>query len=158
MSFIQQERATISAEQARQAMNHLAKAMELTVTPGSHRDFVSVIAAENAEHRFSLWVTTPFELTQSAHVVWVKYEELTNEKKIGVHFKMATSFNCEEIENLLKVVQTKAEVLEAGAPFELKGNPPPRFAKKKKVVEEAAAEGAEPAASDQATPPTDSPS
>ncbi len=139
MSFLQQERATLTSENARQAMNHLAKAMELEVTPDSHRDFVCIIRAQNAEHRYTLWVTTPFELTQSAHIIWIKYEELGGEKKIGVHFKMATGFTCEDIENILKVAPTKAEVLEPGAPFVLKGNPPPRFAKKKKA-EDAPAE------------------
>ncbi len=144
MSFIQQERSAISTEAARMAMNHLAKELGLTVKPGEHRDYVGLFTAENADHRFTVWVTTPFELTQSAHVVWAKYVALTGEPKTGVAFKLSTSFACEDVEAVLKVVQKNAEVLEPGTPFTLKGNPPPRFAKKK--AEEKAADAGAPAA------------
>jgi hypothetical protein len=148
MSFIQQERSTVTTEAARMAMNHLAKELGLTVKPGEHRDYVGMFTAENADHRFTVWVTTPFELTQSAHVIWAKYIALTGEPKTGVAFKLSTSFACEDVEAVLKVVQKNAEVLEPGAPFTLKGNPPPRFAKKKveEKAEEKAADADAPAA------------
>lgn len=131
MSFAQQERGKVTADAARVAVNHLAKALGLTVTPPeTHRDFVCSHSAANAEHKFQVWVTTPFELTQSAHIIWAKYTELTGEQKVGVAFKLSTGFTCDEIEAVLKTAQKNAVVLPAGEPFVLKGNPPPRFAKK----------------------------
>lgn len=130
MSFTQQERGKNTADAARMALNHLAKALGLTVTPESHRDYVCTASAANAEHKFQVWVTTPFELTQSGHIVWAKYLELGGEGKVGVAFKLNTSFTCDEIEGVLKAAQKNAVVLPAGEPFTLKGNPPPRFAKK----------------------------
>jgi hypothetical protein len=130
MSFIQQERGKATADAARTALNHIAKAMGLTVTQESHRDFVCTASAANADMKFQVWVTTPFELTQSGHIVWTKFQELTGEGKIGVAFKLNTSFTFEEIENVIKAAQKNAVVLPAGEPFTLKGNPPPRFAKK----------------------------
>ena len=130
MSFAQQERGKVTADAARVALNHLAKALGLTVTPESHRDYVCTASAANAEHKYQVWVTTPFELTQSAHIIWAKYTELTGEQKVGVAFKLSTGFTCEDIEGVLKTAQKNAVVLPAGEPFTLKGNPPPRFAKK----------------------------
>ena len=152
MSFIQQERSVVSTEAARMAMNHLAKELGLTVKAGEHRDYVGMFTAENADHRYTVWITTPFELTQSAHVVWVKYVALSGEPKTGVAYKLATSFACEDVEAVLKTVLKNAEVLEPGAPFTLKGNPPPRFAKKQAAEKavEADAPAADAAASDAA--------
>jgi len=143
MSFVQQERGKNTADAARTAMNHLAKAMGLTVTPETHRDFVYTVSAANAEHKFQLWVTTPFELTQSAHIIWTKYVEIGGETKVGVAFKLSTGFVCEDVEAVLKAAQKNAVVLAEGEPFTLKGNPPPRFAKKTAAAP--AAEAAAPA-------------
>jgi hypothetical protein len=130
MSTIQAERGKVTGDAARVALNHLAKALGLTVTPESHRDYVATASAANAEHKFTVWVTTPFELTQSAHIVWAKYQEIGGENKVGVAFKLSTGFTCDEIETVLKAAQKNAVVLPAGEPFVLKGNPPPRFVKK----------------------------
>lgn len=130
MSFVQQERGKNTADAARTALNHLAKALGLTATQEVHRDFVYGASAANAEHRFHVWVTTPFELTQSAHIIWTKYVELGGEQKVGVAFKLSTSFVCDDVEAVLKTAQKNAVVLAEGEPFTLKGNPPPRFAKK----------------------------
>jgi hypothetical protein len=130
MSTLQAERGKVTADAARVALNHLAKAMGLTVTQESHRDYVATASAANAEHKFTVWVTTPFELTQSAHIIWAKYTELGGEKKIGVAFKLNTGFTSDDIEGVLKAAQKNAVVLPAGEPFTLKGNPPPRFVKK----------------------------
>src|ERR1043165_4833062 len=130
MSFAQQERGKVTADAARVALNHLAKALGLTVTPETHRDHVFAASAANAEHRFQVWVTTPFELTQSAHIIWTKYSELGGEKKVGVAFKLNTGFTSDDIEGVLKAAQKNAVVIAEGEPFTLKGNPPPRFAKK----------------------------
>ncbi|MBA3700083.1 MAG: hypothetical protein H0W78_14635 [Planctomycetes bacterium] len=149
MTFTQQERGKNTADAARTALNHIAKAMGLTATHDTHRDFVCASSAANAEHKFNVWVTTPFELTQSGHIVWTKYQELTGEGKIGVAFKLSTGFNFEEIEVVIKAAQKNAVVLPEGEPFTLKGNPPPRFAKKAVAVpttDAAPAAEAEPAA------------
>lgn len=142
MSFVQQERGKNTADAARTAMNHLAKAMGLTVTQETHRDFVYTVSAANAEHKFQLWVTTPFELTQSAHIIWTKYVEIGGEGKVGVAFKLSTGFVFEDVEGVLKAAQKNAIVLPEGEPFTLKGNPPPRFAKKAVAAPAAEAEAA----------------
>lgn len=141
MSFIQQERGKITADAARTALNHVARPLGLTVTSETSRDFVATLVAANAEHKFQVWVTTPFELTQSGHIIWVKYTELTGEQKIGVTFKLATGFTIDDIEPLIRNAQKNAAKLPAGEPFILKGNPPPRFAKKA-AAPAAPAEGA----------------
>lgn len=141
MSFIQQERGKNTADAARTALNHIAKPLGLTVTHETHRDYVCASSAANAEHKFNVWVTTPFELTQSGHIVWSKYQELTGEGKIGVAFKLSTGFNFEEIEVVIKAAQKNAVVLPEGEPFTLKGNPPPRFAKKAVAAPAAEATG-----------------
>jgi hypothetical protein len=130
MSFVQQERGKVTADAARTAMNHLARALGLTVTSQASRDYVCFYTAANAEHRFQVWVTTPFELTQSAHIVWARYNELGGEGKVGVAFKFSTGFVCDDIEPILKNAQKNAVKLAEGEPFTLKGNPPPRFIKK----------------------------
>ncbi|HEX3135810.1 MAG TPA: hypothetical protein VHX44_19765 [Planctomycetota bacterium] len=149
MSFVQQERGKNTADAARTAMNHLAKALGLTVTPETHRDFVYTVSAANAEHKFQLWVTTPFELTQSAHIIWTKYVELGGEAKVGVAFKLSTGFTFEDVEVVLKAAQKNAVVLPEGEPFTLKGNPPPRFAKKAVAAPAAEAAPADAAAAEE---------
>jgi hypothetical protein len=141
MSFIQQERGKITADAARTALNHVARPLGLTVSSEQSRDFVATLVAANAEHKFQVWVTTPFELTQSGHIIWVKYTELGGEQKLGVTFKLATGFTVDDIEPLIRNAQKNAAKLPAGEPFILKGNPPPRFAKKA-VPAAAPAEGA----------------
>jgi hypothetical protein len=64
MSFVQQERGATTGEAARIALTHIARPLLMTVTSESHRDYVCCLSAANAEHRFQVWVTTPFELTQ----------------------------------------------------------------------------------------------
>jgi hypothetical protein len=131
MSFMQQERGANTSAAAKSAMNQLAGAMALTVSAQKHRDYCCWLTADNAEHRFQLWVTTPFELTQSGHIVWCKYQELGGEGKVGVSFRLSTGFVSDDILHLLKHAQSTAVKLAADEPFLLKGNPPPRFAKKK---------------------------
>ena len=98
----------------------------------------------------SIISVTPFELTQSAHIIWAKFVELTGEQKVGVAFKLNTGYTFEDIENVLKAAQKNAIVLPEGEPFVLKGNPPPRFAKKAVApVAEDAAAATEPAAADE---------
>jgi hypothetical protein len=151
MSFTQQERCAGTGEAARLALTHVAKTLNLTVKSSSHRDFVAVHSAEGAEHTLNIWVTTPFELTQTGHVVWIKYCSLGEEAKTGVAFKLATSYNINDIENMIQAAMKNAEKLEPGAPYTLKGNPPPRFAKKVKA-EEAKTEEAPAAASEEKAP------
>ena len=139
MSFVQQERGAATSEAARIALTHIARPLGLAVTSESHRDYVSCLSAGGPEVRHQLWVTTPFELTQSAHIVWCKYTELTPEGKVAIAFKLSTSFTSDEIENLIRNTQKNAIQLPAGEPFVLKGNPPPRFAKKVQPGAEAAA-------------------
>ncbi len=148
MSFVQQERGATTGEAARIALTHIARPLGMTVSSESHRDYVCCLNAANAEHRYQVWVTTPFELTQSAHIVWCKYSALTPEGKVAVAFKLSTSFTSDEIENLIRNTQKNAVKLPEGEPYLLKGNPPPRFAKK--IVP--AADGAAPAVA--AAPPS----
>jgi hypothetical protein len=142
MSFTQQEKGAATTECARLALNGLARATGLTVTTEAHRDFVACFVAQNAEHKFQVWITTPFELTQAAHIVWCKYTEAGGEAKVGVAFKLSTGFNADDVANVVKAAQKAAVKLDAGEPFTLKGNPPPRFAKKTKGAAEATADGA----------------
>jgi hypothetical protein len=135
MSFTQQEKGTATAECARQAMSTLARAMGMTAASTPSRDFVSCHTAESAEHKFVVWVTTPFEPTQANHIVWAKYQEIGGEGKIGIAFKLANSFSVDDIVGVLKKAQENAVKLPAGEPFTLKGNPPPRFQKKAKPTE-----------------------
>jgi hypothetical protein len=130
MSFVQQERGATTGEAARIALTHIVRPLDMKVASESHRDYVCCLSAANAEHRFQVWVTTPFELTQSAHIVWCKYCDLGPEGKISVAFKLSTSFTSDEIETLIRNTQKNAIKLPEGEPFLLKGNPPPRFAKK----------------------------
>jgi hypothetical protein len=130
MSFLQQEKAKATNDAVRTAFNILGKAGNLTLASESSREFVGTYSAQNAELKYQAWITTPFELTQAGHIVWVRYTELTDGGKTGVVFKLATAFTIDEVTTLLKNAQKNAVVVPVGEPYTLKGNPPPRFQKK----------------------------
>jgi hypothetical protein len=130
MSFTQQEKGTATAEAARSALNGLARAMGMKMESEPSRDFVTSLSAHNLEHKYNVWVTTPFEPTQANHIVWAKYAELQGEKKVGVAFKLANTFSADDVANIIRAAQKNAIVLAPGDVFTLKGNPPPRFKKK----------------------------
>ena len=131
MSFLQQEKAKATNDAARNALNALGKQAKLTLSAEQSREFVGVFVGVNAEVKYNLWVTTPFELTQANHIIWVRYTELTGEApKTGVAFKLATAFSTDDVANLLKTAVKNAVPVPAGEPYVLKGNPPPRFQKK----------------------------
>lgn len=147
MSVAQQEKGFNTFDAAKSAISALAKAGGMQVTVEKSREFVGVIAAANADLRYQVWITTPFEPGQAAHIVWAKYTELTGEKKIGIAFKLTTAFTADDIGNILRGAQKNAVVVPEGEAYVLKGNPPPRFQKKKAAEAEAApAEAAAPAA------------
>jgi len=152
MSFIQQEKGTATAESARQALNALARALGMKMASEPSRDFITSLSATNAEHKYNVWVTTPFEPTQANHIVWAKYAELEGEKKVGVAFKLANTFSADDVANIIRAAQKNAIKLAPGDAFTLKGNPPPRF-QKKKVEGEAKAEGETAAAPAEAAEP-----
>ncbi|MBN8525340.1 MAG: hypothetical protein J0M02_08400 [Planctomycetes bacterium] len=142
MSVPQQERGQITTEAARVAMSAIAKAGGMQLTPEKSREFVGAFSAANADVKWNVWITTPFEPGQSAHIVWAKYTELTGEKKVGIAFRLNTAFTSDDVGNVLRTAQKNAQVIPDGEPYILKGNPPPRF-QKKKVDAEPAADGAE---------------
>lgn len=148
MSVAQQERGQITAEAARVALGAVAKAGGLALTVEKTRDYVGAFAARNDDLCWQVWVTTPFEPGQSAHIVWAKYAELTGEKKIGIAFRLNTAFTADDVGNVLRAAQRNALVLPEGEPYVLKGNPPPRFQKKTAAAPapEAETPAAEPAA------------
>jgi hypothetical protein len=151
MSFVQQERAMATTEAARSALNVLSRAMGLTLSTEAHRDYVAWLTAASAEHQFQIWISTPFELTQSGHLIWCKYVERTGDQRIGIAYKFSTGFTIDDITALIKAAQKAAVVLGPDEPFVLKGNPPPRFTKK--VAAEAAPATGDAAAPDgEATP------
>jgi hypothetical protein len=141
MSVSQQERGQITTEAARIAMSAIAKAGGLQLAPEKSREFVGAFSATGTEVKWQVWITTPFEPGQSAHIIWAKYTELTGEKKVGIAFRLNTAFTSDDVGNVLRTAQKNAQVLPEGEPYVLKGNPPPRFQKKK--AEEPAAEGAD---------------
>jgi hypothetical protein len=151
MSFLQQEKGKATNDAARTALNALSKLAKLVPTSEKTRDFVGHFIAQNEDVIYKLWITTPFELTQSGHIIWVRYSQLTGDKKTGVAFKLATAFTIDDISNLIKKAHDNAVVLAPGEAFTLKGNPPPRFQKKSAASEVAAPEAGEvPAAVDPA--------
>ena len=141
MSVAQQEKGQATCEAARLAMTAIARAGNLQFSVEKSREFVGVFAAANDDVKWQLWITTPFEPGQAAHIVWAKYTELTGEKKVGVAFKLTTAYTADDIGNVLRNAQKVAAVLPAGEAYVLKGNPPPRF-QKKGAAEAAPAEGA----------------
>jgi hypothetical protein len=140
MSVAQQERGAITTEMARQALNAVAKAGGLTLSLEKTRDYVGCLVAQNADLKIQIWITTPFEPGQSAHIVWVKYAELTGEGKVGVAYRLNTAFTADDVGNVIRAAQKSAVVIPDGEAFLLKGNPPPRFQKKTATPAPAAAE------------------
>ncbi len=149
MSFLQQEKAKATNDAVKTALSARAKPASLTLTSEASREFVGVWIAQGAELKIQAWITTPFELTQANHIIWVRYSELTPDGKVGVAFKLATAFSADDVANLIKTAERNAVVLPAGEPFQLKGNPPPRFQKKAAASEAPAGEAA---VSETATP------
>ncbi len=148
MSFLQQEKGKATNDAVKNAIHQLSKQVKLTVSSEKTRDFVGHQIAQNDDVLYKVWITTPFELTQSGHIIWVRYTELTGEKKTGVAFKLATAFSPDDVTNLIKVAQKNAVVLGEGEAFTLKGNPPPRFQKKAAATAETGAETAAEAATE----------
>lgn len=138
MSVAQQEKGMLTLEAARQALHAIAKAGNLQLTIEKSREYVGVLVAANAEVKYQVWITTPFEPGQAAHIVWVKYSELGAEAKVGIAFKLTTAYTTEDIGNILRSAQKAAAVLPEGEPYVLKGNPPPRFQKKGAKAEKGA--------------------
>ncbi|MCS6970471.1 MAG: hypothetical protein RMM29_06580 [Planctomycetota bacterium] len=130
MSVQQQERGMQSVAAVRSALQTLAKADGLQIEERPQREFVGCVTASNASVRWTVWVTTPFEPGQAAHLIWVKYAELSGEKKIGIAFRLNTTHSVNDIANALRAAQRNAVVLADGEPYVLQGNPPPRFQKK----------------------------
>lgn len=129
MSFMQQERGGLTSSAAKSALSAIAKPAGMTIAPEKSRDYCGIWIAANAETEIKVWVTTPFEPGQSAHLVWVRVKELAGDQKIGVSYKLATAFTANEIGLLIDKAQ-KALVKLDGEPFTIKGNPAPRFQKK----------------------------
>jgi hypothetical protein len=152
MSFLQQEKGKATNDAARTALNALSKQAKLVPTSEKTRDFVGHFIAQNEDVIYKLWITTPFELTQSGHIIWVRYSELTGDMKTGVAFKLATAFTIDDISNLIKKAHDNAVVLAPGEAFTLKGNPPPRFQKKAAASDVAAPVTEEVAAGGDETP------
>ncbi|GDY12682.1 hypothetical protein LBMAG53_15600 [Planctomycetota bacterium] len=131
MSFLQQENGSNTLKAVREAVGILAKAESMAIeTDEKHREYLGITKAGNAEKIVGLWILTPFELTQSAHLIWCRWSELGNTAKTGVAFKVNTKFTADDIANLIRAAQKNAVSLAAGEAFTLKGNPPPRFQKK----------------------------
>jgi hypothetical protein len=151
MSFLQIEKGKQTLEAVRTALNHLAKAQ-----PGwllhaeTHREYVGIACARRDGAEVKLWVTTPFELTQSNHLVWARVSETGETPKVGVAFRLNNTFTPDDVANLIKTAQKNAVTLGEGEAFVLKGNPPPRFVKKAPAAD-AAAPAVEAAAGDAAT-------
>jgi hypothetical protein len=137
MSFIQQENANITLAAVRETLNALAKAEGLVLSiEDKNREYLGIVSAKGAEKSYQVWISTPFELTQSAHLLWCK---VTEGAKSGVSFKILTKYTADDIANLVKAAQRSLIEVPAGEPYVLKGNPAPRFQKKAKPAEAAAA-------------------
>lgn len=130
MSVAQQEKGQMTLEAARVALHAISKANNLQLTIEKSREYVGVLTAAGAEVKYQVWITTPFEPGQAAHIVWVKYTEMGAETKVGISFKLTTAYSADDINNVLRAAQKAASVIPAGEPYVLKGNPPPRFQKK----------------------------
>lgn len=149
MTVAQQEKIQRSVSNARLALNIVAREMQLSATANEDRDYACAFKAENAEHRFQIWVTTPYEGGQTSHLVWTKYTDLTAPRKIGVACKVNTAFTMEDMLAQLKLAQKNAVELKVDEPYTLKGNPPPRFAKKAPAAGAEAKPAETPAATEQ---------
>lgn len=148
MSFLQQENGKRTCDAVKTALHPMVKTQGFTVATEASREFVGVFKAASAAATYSVWVSTPFELTQSGHLLWVKYQELTGENRVGVAYKLATAYSADDVTNLLKTAVKNAVKLAEGEAFTLKGNPAPRFQKKTAApaAEQPAGEAAEAAA------------
>jgi hypothetical protein len=140
MTVGQQEKIQGSVANARLALNIIARELQLSASAAEDRDYACAFNAQNAEHRFQIWVTTPYEGGQTSHLVWTKYTDLTAPRKIGVACKVNTAFTMEDMVAQLRLAQKNAVDLKEGEPYTLKGNPPPRFAKKAPAAGAPAAE------------------
>ena len=148
MSFTQIEKGKVTCEAVRLALNQFGKANNLALSTESSRDYVGVYIAASPEVKFQLWVTTPFELTQANHLIWVRFQNLA-EGTNGVSFRLSNAFSIDQILELLKAAQRNAVVVPAEESYVVVGNPPPRFQKK------AEATAAPAAVSDEAATPAD---
>ncbi len=153
MSFTQIEKGKVTCESVRLALNQFGKANNLALSTETSREYVGVYAAASPEVKYQIWVTTPFELTQANHLIWVRFQNLA-EGTNGVAFRLSNAFSPEQILDLLKAAQKNAIAVPSGEAYTLVGNPPPRFQKKGAAAEpaaEAPAEAAEvPAAAPEA--------
>ena len=140
MSFAQQEKGKQTCDVVKSVLHVMGKTGGYQIEIGSHKDFVGVFTARHADHTIQLWVTSPMELTQSGHIIWVRVTDTAGENKIGVAYKLATGFAAKDVESVMASAFKAQVVLEEGAPFILKGNPPPRFQKKAVVAAPVAAE------------------
>ena len=130
MSFLQQERGKLTCDAVRTALNHLGKANHWQLASEPSREYVGVFSGKGEVIEIKLWITTPFELTQSGHLIRVKVSDAGEVPKVGIAFKLATAFSADEVTNLIRAAQRNVQDLPAGEPYVLKGNPPPRFQKK----------------------------
>jgi hypothetical protein len=149
MTVGQQEKIQASVSNARLALNIIAREMQLSASASDNRDFACAFKAENGEHCFQIWVTTPYEGGQTSHLVWTKYSDLTAPRKIGVACKVGTAFTMDDMVAQLKQAQKNVVELQADEPYTLKGNPPPRFAKKTPAAAAPAKAAEAPSATDQ---------
>lgn len=129
MSFTQIEKGKETCEQVRQALNDFGKANNLALATAQDRDYIGVFTAQSPELKYQVWITTPFELTQANHLIWVRFQNIADGSN-GVSFKLSNAFTKLQILELLKSAQKNAVVVPAGEAFTLTGNPPPRFQKK----------------------------
>ncbi len=138
MSVGQVEAARESAAIAKSALAGLAKERKLTVEAEKSRDHVSVQHAKGEGLSISLWVTTPLEPTQSAHLVWARVTNLAD-GTVGIAAKLANDFSANDMLGVIRKAESNQQKLGAGEPYVLNGNPPPRFAKKTAAPADAAA-------------------
>jgi hypothetical protein len=136
MSFVQQENATATAKAIREIVSVMAKAEGMTVAyDDKHREYTFIAQATGSERSVLIWVQSPYELTQSAHLLWCKVSQAD---KVGVSFKINTKYVADDIANLVKAATARLTAVPADDAFVLKGNPAPRFQKKAKAADPAA--------------------
>jgi len=138
MSVNQQEKIGATVENARVALTDLAKDRGLTFELVENRDSAGAFKADGPNARLQVWIGTPFESGQTTHLIWAQFTDPSKPRHIGVAFKLNTSFSIDDIVALCKKAQDNARDLEADAPFEIVGNPPPRFQKKEKAPADSA--------------------
>lgn len=155
MSIKQQEKIGGTVENARLALSGLARERSLRFEVVESRDCAGAFRAEADTQRIQVWVTTPFDGSQTNHLVWAKVSDPSQARRIGVAFKFSTSFTTDDIVNTVKKAEEAIADLEAEAPVVIQGNPPPRFKKKTEKTEEKAESANEggSAPTDPATPP-----